>query len=140
MKGFSYTSVSSFDTISGYSKEVSGFFYKLFFKKQINQACAPPGYTYHCEKRSPAEGRGARPFSTSGNLVRSGRFRMWDINSSLTTPTFSSLCFDSWKKRIRLTIVYRGGWMVHKFTITLTNNVYIYNYSVKKKHLHFSCI
>lgn len=44
MKGFSYTSVSSFDTISGYSKEVSGFFYKLFFKKQINQACAPPGY------------------------------------------------------------------------------------------------
>lgn len=98
MKGFSYTSVSSFDTISGYSKEVSGFFYKLFFKKQINQACAPPGYTYHCEKRSPAEGRGARPFSTSGNLVRSGRFRIWDINSSRTTPTFSSLCFDSWKK------------------------------------------
>lgn len=34
MKGFSYTSVSSFNTIFGYSKEVSGFFYKLFSRNK----------------------------------------------------------------------------------------------------------
>lgn len=36
------------------------------------------------EKRSPADGRGARPPVTLGRRDRSGRLWMWDLSSFLT--------------------------------------------------------
>lgn len=47
------------------------------------------------EKRSPAEGSGARPPVTLGKRERSGRLWMWDLSSFLTWVTRASFCLYS---------------------------------------------
>lgn len=47
------------------------------------------------EKRSPAEGSGARPPVTLGRSERSGRLWMWDFSSFLTWVTLASFCLYS---------------------------------------------
>lgn len=47
------------------------------------------------EKRSPAEGSGARPPVTLGRRERSGRLWMWDLSSFLTCVTLASFCLYS---------------------------------------------
>lgn len=47
------------------------------------------------EKRSPAEGSGARPPVTLGRRERSGRLWMWDLSSFLTWVTRASFCLYS---------------------------------------------
>lgn len=49
------------------------------------------------EKRSPAEGSGARPPVTLGRRDRSGRLWIWDFSSFLTWVTLASFCLYSCK-------------------------------------------
>lgn len=46
-------------------------------------------------KRSPAEGKGARPPVTSGRRDTSGKFSMWDLTSAFTANIFCSFMLYS---------------------------------------------
>ena len=57
-----------------------------------NIFCRKKRKTYfYFMNRSPAEGRGARPPVTSGNLVKSGNDWIWDFRSSRMALTLSNL-------------------------------------------------
>lgn len=62
------------------------------------------------EKRSPAEGSGARPPVTLGRRERSGRLWMWDLSSFLTWVTRASFCLYSCRHQ---TNRFTHSWLEH---------------------------
>jgi len=77
----------------------------LTHEGQITLSSVMLKVNYLIVNKSPAEGRGARPPVTSGNLVRSGNDCMWDFRSSRMEFTLSNLSrynsnlSSAWAKR-----------------------------------------
>lgn len=84
------------EVLSKTSHDQSGVGYGVKDCRGVKLSCVAAPYSV--EKRSPAEGNGARPPVTLGRRERSGRLWMWDLSSFLTCVTLASFCLYSCRR------------------------------------------